>query len=131
MGSTSSPDPTTAPFEFGMLRLVLQLEILLRGTLTRCCPLLTPLMGSVSSPDLRTTPFDSGMPRLVHPKKRNLSQVPSQGLGVKDKMIPHYRTFDHKQRLHVKMGFQSCEWSDVVTERENDQRAVCSFPMYF
>jgi len=65
------------------------------------------------------------------PKKRNLSQVLSQGFGVKDKMIPHYRTFDHKQRLRAKMGFRSCEWSDIVTERENDQRAVCSFPMYF
>jgi len=69
--------------------------------------------------------------REQDPKKRNLSQVPSQGLGVKDKMIPHYRTFDHKQRLRAKMGFRSCEWSDVVTERENDQRAACSFPMYF
>src|SRR5258706_486569 len=33
MGSTSSPDPWTAPFESGMLKLVLQSAILSRGTL--------------------------------------------------------------------------------------------------
>jgi hypothetical protein len=33
MGGTSSPDPTTAPFESGMPRLVLQSAILSRGTL--------------------------------------------------------------------------------------------------
>ncbi len=38
MGSTSSLDPSTAPFEYGMPRLVLQLATLLRDTLTVCHP---------------------------------------------------------------------------------------------
>jgi WD40 repeat protein len=65
MGGASSPDPTTAPFESGMPRLVLQSAILSRGTLARCGPLLTLLMGGASSPDPTTAPFESGMPRLV------------------------------------------------------------------
>src|SRR5258706_234518 len=65
MGSASSPDPQAAPFEPGMPRLVLQLAILSRGTLTRCGPLLTLLMGSTLSPDPPTAPFESGMPILV------------------------------------------------------------------
>ena len=54
-----------APFESGMLRLVLKLAILSRGTLTGCILLLIPLMANTSSPDLMTTPFKSGMQRLV------------------------------------------------------------------
>ena len=65
MGSTSSPDPTTTPFESGMPRLVLQSAILSRGTLTWCSPLLTLPMGGTSSPDPETAPFESGMPRLA------------------------------------------------------------------
>src|SRR5258706_9203923 len=65
MGSTSSPDPKTAPFESGMPRLVLQLVILSRGTLTWCGPLLTLPVGSASSLDPETAPSESGMPRLV------------------------------------------------------------------
>src|SRR5258706_359407 len=48
-----------------MPRLVLQSAILSRGTLTRCCPLLTLPMSATSSPDPKTAPFESGMPRLV------------------------------------------------------------------
>jgi hypothetical protein len=65
MGATSSPDPTIAPFESGMPRLVPQSAILSRGTLPRCGPLLTLPMGATSSPDPTIAPFESGMPRLV------------------------------------------------------------------
>ena len=65
MGVTSSPDPPTTPFESGMPRLVPQLEILSRGTLTWCCLLLTLPMGITSSPDPPTAPFESGMLRLA------------------------------------------------------------------
>src|SRR5258706_1696546 len=65
MGSTSSLDLTTPPFESGMPRLELQSVILSRGTLMRWCPLLALLMGNTSSPDPPTTPFEPGMPRLV------------------------------------------------------------------
>src|SRR5258706_9923585 len=66
MGATSSPDPTTAPFESGMPRLVLQSAILSRGTLIRCCPLLTLPMDSISFPDPSIAPFEFGIPGLVH-----------------------------------------------------------------
>src|SRR5258706_175807 len=65
MGTTSFPDPRTAPFESGMPRLVLQSAILWKGTLNQCHPLLPLPMGSISSPDPATAPFESGMPRLV------------------------------------------------------------------
>src|SRR5258706_54639 len=65
MGATSSPDPTIAPFESGMPRLVPQLTILSRGTVTRCRPLLTLPMGATSSPDPTITPLEPGMLRLV------------------------------------------------------------------
>ena len=41
MGGTSSPDLVTAPFESGMPRMVLQLDILSRGILARCTPSFT------------------------------------------------------------------------------------------
>src|SRR5258706_1566531 len=65
MGATSSPDPTIAPFESGMPRLVLRSAILSRGTLKGCRPLHTHPMGATSSPDPTIAPFESGMPRLV------------------------------------------------------------------
>src|SRR5258706_611932 len=65
MGGTSSLDPTTTPFAFGMPRLVLQSAILSRGTLSLYGPLFTLQMGGTSSPDPTTAPFESGMPRLV------------------------------------------------------------------
>src|SRR5260221_133378 len=65
MGGTSSPDPPTPPSKSGMRRLVLQSEILSRGTLTMCDPLLTLLMGGTSSLDPTTPPSESGMRRLV------------------------------------------------------------------
>src|SRR5258706_1441857 len=65
MGDTSSPDHSTAPYEFGMLRLVLRLSSLSRGTLNVCAPLLTLPMGATLSRDPPTAPFESGMPRLV------------------------------------------------------------------
>src|SRR5258706_16093894 len=65
MGNASFPDPKTGPFKSGMPRLVLQSEILSRGTLTRWGPLLTLPMGGTSSLDPTTAPFESGMPRLV------------------------------------------------------------------
>src|SRR5258706_269979 len=60
MAATSSPDPTTTPFESGMLRLVPQSAILSGGTLTRCGPSLTLPMGATSSPDPTTTPLEAG-----------------------------------------------------------------------
>src|SRR5258706_109919 len=65
MGAISSPDPSIAPFESGMPRLVLQSEILLRVTLAWCHLLLTLPMGATSSPDLTITPLEPGMLRLV------------------------------------------------------------------
>src|SRR5258706_62396 len=65
MGATSSPDPTIAPFESGMPRLVPQSAILSRDTLARCGPSLTLPMGTTSSPGPPIAPFESGMPRLV------------------------------------------------------------------
>src|SRR5260221_151887 len=46
MGSTSSPDLPTTPFESGMPRLVLQLANLCKGTLAGFSPSLTLLMGN-------------------------------------------------------------------------------------
>src|SRR5258706_12621085 len=54
-----------APFESGMLTLVLQSAILSRGTLGGCYPLLTLPMGGKSFPVPTITPFESGMPQLV------------------------------------------------------------------
>src|SRR5258706_269178 len=65
MGGASSPDPPTPPSESGMRRLVLQSEILSRGTLAGCDLLLTLPMGGTSSPDPPTPPSESGMRRLV------------------------------------------------------------------
>src|SRR5258708_26307022 len=56
--STLSPDPQTRRFECGMRRLDLQSASLSRGTLPRCCPLLTLPMGATLSPDLMTTRFE-------------------------------------------------------------------------
>ena len=55
MGAASSPDPTTAPFEFGMPRLILQLESLLGSLLTRSSLLHAPLTGGTSFLGLMTT----------------------------------------------------------------------------
>src|SRR5258706_6995 len=60
-----SPDPTTTRSESGMRRLVLQSDILSRGMLARCCPLLTLPMGGTSPPDPTTAPFESGMRKMV------------------------------------------------------------------
>src|SRR5258706_81782 len=65
MGGTSSPDPTTKPSESGMRRLVLQSEILSRGTLRGCDPLLTLPMGATSPLDLMTPPSASGIRIMV------------------------------------------------------------------
>src|SRR5258707_11523523 len=65
MGGTSSPDPKTPPSESGMRRLVLQSEILSRGTLRRCDPLLTLPMGGTSPLHPTTAPFESGMRKMV------------------------------------------------------------------
>src|SRR5258706_586913 len=65
MGAILSPDPPTPPSESGMRRLVLQSEILSRGTLTMCNPLLTLPMGGTSSPDPPTPPSESGMRKMV------------------------------------------------------------------
>src|SRR5258708_40298288 len=54
---------TTTRFECGMRRLDLQSAGLSRGTLPRCCPLLTLPMGATLSPDLETR-FECGMRRL-------------------------------------------------------------------
>ena len=77
MGATSSPDLATAPFESGMRRLVLQSEILSRGTMPRCNPLLTLPMGVTLSPDPTIAPFESGMRRRVL-----RSEIPSRGAGL-------------------------------------------------
>ena len=78
MGSASSPDPTTAPFESGMPRLALRLAVLSRGTLTRCGPSLTLLMGGASSPDRMTAPLELGVLRLVQKPANLMRGIPTQ-----------------------------------------------------
>src|SRR5258706_363124 len=56
MGSISSLDPTTAPFESGMLRLILQLASLSGSILTWPSLWHAPLTGSTSFLGLMTTP---------------------------------------------------------------------------
>ena len=65
MASASSPDPPTALFESGTLRLARQSAILSMGTLAQCRPLLTLLMAGASSLDHLTALFEYGMPRMV------------------------------------------------------------------
>jgi len=60
MGSTSSLDLMTAPFESGMPRLALQSAVLPMDTLTWCGLLLTLLTGGASSPDPEIAPLNLG-----------------------------------------------------------------------
>ena len=66
MGTTSSPDPETKQFEYGMLSLFLHLASLdlLRGTLTMCDLLLTLPMGATWSLDPRTRQLEYGVPDI-------------------------------------------------------------------
>jgi hypothetical protein len=65
MDGTSSPDLVTKPFEFGMLRQVMQMANLWRGIRGLCGLLPTLPMDGTSYPDPVTEPFEFGMPRQV------------------------------------------------------------------
>src|SRR5258706_15290654 len=71
MGGTLSPDPMTAPFEPGILKLILQLESLSGSILTRSSPLHPPLTRSISFQGLAAT-----LPVYWTHFQRRLSDLP-------------------------------------------------------
>src|SRR5258706_16484113 len=98
MGATSSPDPTIAPLESGMLRLVLQPASLSRGTPTRSCLLLTPRTGSTSFLGPATTLpvcgthfrlLPSDLP-LVARSFLNFLQSPTRTVGSGTQRVVYY-----------------------------------------
>src|SRR5258706_64406 len=98
MGATSSPDPTTTPFEPGMLTLVLQPASLSRGIPTRSSLSLTLRTGSTSFLGPVTTPpvcgthfhrLPSDLP-LVARSILNFLQSPTRTVGSETQRVAYY-----------------------------------------